>query len=145
MTTETAETSKIPPSTAVTEQATATHVGVARFLTDEELAQKYFNLGFLELGACMTTLGNVMQQGPKVGNNGALGGVAIGLERCAAYFRGQSFAPITPEQRKLLSSQALIVQILQKVQRQAQVGQDEDFCNVVERVLKEISGKKSGS
>jgi hypothetical protein len=116
-------------------------------VSQEELARRYFNSGFLELGACMTTLGNVMQQGDRTSNNGTLGGVAIGLERAAAYFRGESFKPLEPLQKRLLEHGPKLIDAIETIlaMPEAKSGHGAQTFDRLRHISLEITERKTGS
>jgi len=58
---------------------------------DREAA--FFNLAVRSFGECLADMGRVMAQGPREDNAAARGNIAAGLERTAAYLRGQIYEP----------------------------------------------------
>jgi hypothetical protein len=113
---------------------------------EEELRRRYFNLGIIELGASLTTLGNVLQQDDKASNNGALGGVAVGLERSAAHFRGESFRPMEPLQKRLLENGPKLLEALDAllVLPETKSGHGAQTFNALRVLVQTITDRKTG-
>lgn len=60
-------------------------------LPDAVTAQRYLHRAVEELGSAVADLGRVLIEGPSERNEALRGNVALGLERAAAYVRGQPF------------------------------------------------------
>jgi hypothetical protein len=58
------------------------------------LQAKLLNQSVADIGECLVTLSDILQQGFKVDNEGRRGGIACGLERAAAHVRGERYVPI---------------------------------------------------
>lgn len=59
-----------------------------------ELQMKLFNQSVADIGECLVTLSDMLQQGFKADNEGRRGGIACGLERAAAHVRGERYVPV---------------------------------------------------
>lgn len=59
-----------------------------------DLQAKLFNQSVADIGECLVTLSDILQQGIRVDNAGRRGGIACGLERAAAHVRGQRYIPV---------------------------------------------------
>lgn len=58
------------------------------------LQAKLFNQSVADIGECLITLSDMLQQGFKADNEGRRGGIACGLERAAAHVRGERYVPM---------------------------------------------------
>lgn len=59
-----------------------------------ELQAKLLIQSVADIGECLVTLSDILQQGFKADNEGRRGGIACGLERAAAHVRGERYVPV---------------------------------------------------